>query len=253
MANIPVDFRRYLRWLYIFFLHWCCSRHFGSNPDPAYNFPAVYDDRGIGGLVGAIFEGHGIAARGFGRFIEVLLALSIMGANIPNICSFGISVQAISTWTQKVPRILVMLFAFAVAVTVCCILRNRFVEALENFLNILSYWCTPFAAVVMTEHLVFRRRIGYNISVWGSPKELPTGISAFGSWACGITAAFMGADQTWLVGPAAKAIGGADIGWELVSYRLRLVGTFTNFKQSAAVTVFVYLVTRTIELKVIGR
>lgn len=26
----------------------------------------------------------------------------------------------------------------------------------------------------------------------------------------------MGADQSWLVGPIAKAIGGADIGWELV-------------------------------------
>lgn len=187
-----------------------------KNPDPAYNFAAVYDDRGIGGLVGAIFEGHGTATRGFGRFIEVLLALSIMGANIPNIYSFGLSIQAISTWTQKIPRILVTLFGFAVAVTVSCILRDRFVEALENFLNILSYWCTPFATVVMTEHFVFRRGIGYDIAAWGSPKELPTGISAVVSWGCGVAIAFQGADQTWLVGPVAKAIGGADIGWELV-------------------------------------
>ncbi|CZR51321.1 related to Purine-cytosine permease fcyB [Phialocephala subalpina] len=208
-----------------------------SNPDPFYNFPAVYDDRGIGGLVGAIFEGHGTGVRGFGRFIEVLLALSIMGANIPNIYSFGLSVQAISTWTQKIPRILVTLFGFAVAVTVSCILRNRFVEALENFLNVLSYWCTPFAAVVMTEHFWFRRRIGYNVEDWSRPAGLPTGIAAFVAWACGITAAFMGADQTWLVGPAAKSIGGADIGWEL----------------GAAVGTGVYLIARTIDLKITGR
>lgn len=199
-----------------------------SNSDPAYNFAAVYDDRGIGGLVGAIFEGHGTGARGFGRFIEVLLALSIMGANIPNIYSFGLAVQAISSWTQKIPRVLVTLFGFAVSVVVCCVLRNRFVEALENFLNILSYWCTPFAAVVMTEHFVFRRSVGYDVSIWNNAKGLPTGIAAFVAWACGITAAFMGADQTWLVGPAAKSIGGADIGWELVSRVYWIAELLTN-------------------------
>jgi purine-cytosine permease-like protein len=111
-----------------------------SNPDPLYNLPAVYDDRGVGGLVGAVFEGHGTGVRGFGRFIEVLLALSITGANIPNIYSFGISVQAISSWAKKIPRVVVTLFGFSVALTVSCILRDRFVEALSNFMNILSYW-----------------------------------------------------------------------------------------------------------------
>jgi hypothetical protein len=47
-----------------------------------------------------------------------------------------------------------------------------------------------------------------------TPSTLPPGVAAFGAWACGLTAALMGA---WLVGPIAKAIGGADIGWELVS------------------------------------
>ena len=111
-----------------------------SNPDPTYNFPTVFEDRGIGGLVGAVFNGHGTGVRGFGRFIQVLLALSITGANIPNIYSFGISVQAISSWTQRIPRIVVTLFGFSVALTVSCILRDHFVEALENFMNILSYW-----------------------------------------------------------------------------------------------------------------
>ena len=111
-----------------------------SNPDPVYNFPDVYDNRGLGGLVGAVFEGRGTGVRGFGRFIEVLLAFGITGANIPNIYSFGISVQAISSWTQKIPRIVVTLFGFSVALTVSCILRDRFVEALSNFMDILSYW-----------------------------------------------------------------------------------------------------------------
>jgi len=208
-----------------------------SNPDPAYNFPSVYDDRGIGGLIGAIFDGYGSGVRGFGRFIEVLLAFSIIAANIPNIYSFGLTVQAISAWTQRIPRILVTMFGFALALTVSCILRNRFVEALENFLNILSYWCTPFAVVVLTEHLVFRRRLGYDTAVWDTPSLLPPGIAGIFSWACGITAAFMGADQSWLVGPIAKAIGGADIGWELAT----------------AISCSFYLLTRSLELKYFSR
>lgn len=191
-----------------------------SNPDPAYGFADVYDSRGIGGLVGAVFAGHGGGVRNFGRFIEVLLAFSIVGANIPNIYSFGLSVQAISSWTEKIPRILTTLFGFSIALVVSCILRDRFVEALENFLNVLSYWCTPFAAVVLLEHLVFRQKIGYKVEVWDTPALLPTGCAAIFSWACGIAAAFMGADQTWLVGPIAKKIGGADIGFELVSSSL---------------------------------
>lgn len=187
-----------------------------SNPDPAFGFADVYDSRGIGGLVGAVFAGHGAGVRGFGRFIEVLLAFSIVGANIPNIYSFGLAIQAISLWTEKIPRILTTLVGFAIALIVSCILRDRFVEALENFLNVLSYWATPFACIVLLEHFVFRQRIGYNVDVWDTPGMLPVGIAALFSWACGITAGFMGADQTWLVGPVAKAIGGADIGFELV-------------------------------------
>lgn len=60
-----------------------------SNLDPIYGFASVYDDRGIGGLVGAVFEGYGDAVRGFGRFIEIVLALSVVAANIPSIYSFG--------------------------------------------------------------------------------------------------------------------------------------------------------------------
>jgi purine-cytosine permease-like protein len=69
----------------------------------------------------------------------------------------------------------------------------------------------------MAEHFVFRGRLNYDVLVWDSHSFLPAGIAAFFAWACGLTAALMGADQSWLVGPIAKAIGGADIGWELVS------------------------------------
>ena len=74
--------------------------------------------------------------------------------------------------------------------------------------------------MVLLEHLVFRRNIGYDKEVWDTPGDLPSGVPALFSWACGFAMAFLGADQTWLVGPIANAIGGADIGFELVSFIL---------------------------------
>jgi purine-cytosine permease-like protein len=79
--------------------------------------------------------------------------------------------------------------------------------------------CTPYAIIVLTEHFLFRTvgRRGYDVLDWDTPTLLPPGIAAAVTWACGLTAALMGADQSWLVGPVAKAIGYADVGWELVS------------------------------------
>jgi purine-cytosine permease-like protein len=143
MADLRVDFQWHLLQLNFAFLIGVAIATLTSNPGSAYNSPAVYDAQGIGGLVGAVFNRYGTGVRGFRRFIEVILAFSIMGANIPNIYSFGLCVQAISDWMQKILRILVTQFGFAVALTVSCILRNRFVEAFENFLDLLSYWYVP--------------------------------------------------------------------------------------------------------------
>jgi purine-cytosine permease-like protein len=104
---------------------------------------------------------------------------------------------------------------------------------------------------------VFRRRHPYDVLVWDTPSLLPPGIAAFVAWACGLTAALMGADQSWLVGPIAKAIGGADIGWELVSQITSLssnqVLCLPISSQSAAVAFTVYVPSRLLELKFMDR
>lgn len=124
----------------------------------------------------------------------------------------------------------------------------------------LIFWhrCTPFGTVVLAEHFIFRGRLSYDVLAWDTPSLLPPGIAAIISWACGLTAALMGADQTWLVGPIAKAIGGADIGWELVSRIISLSSCdleilLTICTQSAAVALIIYVPSRMIELKFLGR
>jgi hypothetical protein len=64
-----------------------------------------------------------------------------------------------------------------------------------------------------------------------------------------------GADQSWLVGPIAKAIRGADIGWELVSRAVPAFGDILQFghQSAAAAAPTVYVSSRMLELRFLGR
>lgn len=76
---------------------------------------------------------------------------------------------------------------------------------------------TPFAGIMLIDHFIVRKRwIPYNVDAWDTPSKLPIGLAASVSFLAGLAVALLCADQTWLVGPIAKAFGGdgADIGFE---------------------------------------
>jgi purine-cytosine permease-like protein len=111
-----------------------------ANEDPAYNFGPTYDAGGFGALTGAVFGGHGSGLRNFGRFIQTLLGLGIIAANVPNMYSFALDIQAVSSFTQKVPRALVTIFGALCALAISLGLRNNFIDALQNFMDLFGYW-----------------------------------------------------------------------------------------------------------------
>lgn len=76
----------------------------------------------------------------------------------------------------------------------------------------------------------------YNTLAWDTPAQLPPGIAALLAWAVGLVCGIMGADQTWYVGPIAKAIGGADVGFEF-----------------SALVLVVYIPARLLEVKLFGK
>lgn len=216
-------------------------------------FTAAYASRGLGGLVGSVFEGYGGGVRGFGRFIQLILSLSIVGGNIPNIYSCGLSTQAVASWLLKVPRILITLFMFAIALVLSIVAQDHVVEVLSSLMNCLAYWCTPFAMVVLTEHFYFRRNVGYNAEGWNEVKQLPPGLAAITAWACGVAVSVVSMDQTWYVGPIAKSIG-TDIAFELVRPLHSLDPLFSNHTlQALGITPLVYIVLRSFEIKYSGR
>lgn len=100
---------------------------------------------------------------------------------------------------------------------------THFYETFVNILNVIGYWSTVFAAIVIIEHVVFRKNDWtlYDLSQWSKASELPLGLAAIFAFlcACGIIVPCM--SQVWYVGPIANA-GTGDIG-VLVGFALAAV------------------------------
>ena len=93
-----------------------------------------YGSSGIGGLLAAVlFPPLGR----FGQFCLVILALSIIGNNCPNIYSVTFSLQIMGQWTQHVPR---FLWTFVGTLVYCAIAipgYSHFESVLENFMLLI--------------------------------------------------------------------------------------------------------------------
>ncbi|KAJ7034539.1 purine-cytosine permease [Mycena alexandri] len=174
---------------------------------PSWN--TGYDQgNNLGGLISAVLQPTGR----FGQFLVVLMALSISGPSAPMMYSFGISLMNVSSVFTKVPRYVYAIIATGICIPLALVGQTRFYAFLVTLIDLIGYWCASFSAIVLTEHVVFRRcdLARYNVEDWDQPRKLPPGVAAllafFGSSA--LVVPFMA--QAWYVGPVAKATG--DIG-----------------------------------------
>jgi NCS1 nucleoside transporter family len=200
--------------------------------DPA--FAAAYDDHGVGGLMGQALRPLG----GFGKFLLVLLALSIIGCNLVNNYSFAFACQNFHPIMVKVPRFVWTMTGSAIIIAVAIAGENKFTEVLESFLSVIGYYLTPFLCVVTIEHFLFRHG-QYPLEEWNNMKVIPHGIAGFGAVAMGFVGAVLSMDQTWYVGVVARAIkpDGAELGWIF----------------SGVFSVLAYIPTRYLEKKYTGK
>lgn len=112
-----------------------------------------------------------------------------------------------------------------------------FFASLENFIAVISYWSAAMVAVLVTEHLVFRkgRYETYDHDAWNCASRLPLGIAAIASGALSFALVIPCMAQTWYVGPIAMTTG--DLGFEM----------------AFVVTGLLYLPLRSLEKKYTGR
>lgn len=182
--------------------------------DPA--FAEAYANDAVGGLLHQVLVPP---LGGFGKFCLVILALSIVGNNCPNIYSLTFSLQILTRYAQKVPRFLWTLVGTIVYCAIAIPGYSHFESILENFMLIIGYWLAIYEGISLPEHFFFKRGFaGYTPEFYDQPKRLPPSFAALCAFAFGIVGAVLGLAQVWYLGPIGRLIGtgyGGDIGFEL--------------------------------------
>lgn len=183
----------------------------------------------VGGLLDAVLRPAG----GFGKFLVVLLSLSVTGNVAITFYSISLNIQTFLPILLGVPRFVFSTVAAAIVIPLGILGAHSFHDTLLNFLSLIGYWATPFIAIVVSEHLIFRspssssspssasssnfssssRFSSYNLTHWDSPRHLPTGIPALLAGIAGVGVAVPCIHQVWFVGPIAEKTG--DIGFEV--------------------------------------
>ncbi|KAJ5233040.1 Purine-cytosine permease fcyB [Penicillium chermesinum] len=167
---------------------------------------------GNGGLLGAALSPLG----GFGKFCLVILALSIVANNCPNIYSVSLTLQVLSRYTQRVPRFVWTFCASCVSLAIAIPGYSHFETVLTNFMDFIAYWLAIYTGIALADHIIFKRGFsGYRIEIYDKREKLPCGIAASIAFAFGVAGMVTGMSQPWYTGPIADLAQGSDIGFEL--------------------------------------
>ncbi|KAH9928587.1 purine-cytosine permease [Amylocystis lapponica] len=163
----------------------------------------------VGGLLAAVLAPAGR----FGKFLTVLVALTIPSACAPTMYTFASSAMAVSPYFARVPRYVYALISTAILIPVAIVGAAHFYSTMTDVLNLIGYWSTVFAAVVLVEHVLFRRCsfAQYDAAAWDRPRRLPLGVAALLAFLCAFALVIPCMDQAWYVGPIART-GLGDIG-----------------------------------------
>ncbi|SMR43477.1 unnamed protein product [Zymoseptoria tritici ST99CH_3D1] len=193
----------------------------GTLTDPAWS--SAYSVS-AGALIVEAFRPLG----NFGSFCSVLVALGIVANMVLPTYASGVDFQAFGRWFERVPRIVWNTVALVVPMIGAIAGREHLAEIFSNFLALMGYWVSIWIAIVVEEHILFRKLggKGWKWEDWNDRTKLPIGIAAGVAFLVGWVGAIMGMSQVWYVGPLAKLVSeqGADIGnyvgfsWALVVY-----------------------------------
>ncbi|KIW32428.1 uncharacterized protein PV07_03977 [Cladophialophora immunda] len=195
----------------------------------------IFEAHGLGGVMGEIYH-----PRGWSRFALVISTFTVLGSIVAGNYSAGLAAQLVGDHFHAIPRLIWSFLAMLAALILALAGHDSLSTILSNFCSLLGYWSVCFAVIVFLEDQWFRRRDGYDLDLWDSPKALPLGIAAVVTLVAGyLVGALLGMDQTWFVGPIAKSFGG--IGGD--------VGIYLCF----VLSIVLYWPLRTIEKKRTGR
>jgi purine-cytosine permease-like protein len=197
------------------------------------SWQTAWNDYGIGGVMAEMLKPAG----GFGRFVLVVLALSIVGNMLLSYYSVALCLQMLVPVFTKVPRFVFVIVTLAIMVPMSIYAAAQWEKSLVNFLSMIGYWAGCFDAVIIEELVVFRNR-DYGLidpKSWNQGRKLPTGLAAIGASIISLGLVIPSMNTPWFTGPIGARIG--DVG----------------FEAAFVVTGIAYYPLRALEIKLMGR
>ncbi|KAG1717870.1 cytosine-purine permease [Suillus lakei] len=119
---------------------------------PAWN-EGFDDNSSVGGLLYSVLLPTGA----FGKILTALVALSVPSCCAPIMYTLINSFMAIGTRSAAVPRWVYILISEGILIPMAIVGAKRFYTTFVDILDIVGYWSSAFAAIILTEHVLFRR------------------------------------------------------------------------------------------------
>ncbi|KAL6937599.1 Purine-cytosine permease fcy2 [Hanseniaspora osmophila] len=180
-------------------------------------YMTAYTDRGVGGMLYAIMVEDSL--HGFGQFCCVVLAMSTVANNVPNMYSIAFGAQSIWSPLKKCPRPLWTTVGTGITIAIGIGAYYKFTSFMSNFMDAISYYLGIYTTMGLSEHFIYNkgRMSSYNPADWDNWHKLPIGIAGCCGLFVGAIGVAVGMDQTYWVGELGRKIGeyGGDIGFEL--------------------------------------
>jgi purine-cytosine permease-like protein len=175
------------------------------------SWEAGYDETAVGGVLAAMLTPSG----GFGKFVVVVLSLTLLGNMSATMYSITLNFQILLPQLVVIPRYVFSAVVTAIIIPVSIKAAFDFFENLENFISLIGYWSAAFVSVLIVEHNVIRRGnySTYEQDAWNSADRLPWGIAALAASVLSFGLVIPSMAQIWWTGPIAEKSG--DIGFEL--------------------------------------
>lgn len=170
----------------------------------------AYAETGVGGVMREMLTPAG----GFGKFVLVMLALSVIGNIAISMYSIALCLQMMLPSFARVHRFVFILATVAIMIPFAIGAAKAWEESLTNFLAVIGYWAGCFDAVLIVELLIFRKMdySTFDHAIWNDGRQLPPGIAAMGASLVSLGVVVPGMAEPWYTGPIAKITG--DIGFE---------------------------------------
>ncbi|KAI5952877.1 FCY21 [Candida jiufengensis] len=177
----------------------------------------LYETNSVGGLVYAILVEDSL--HGFGQFCCVVLALSTVANNIPNMYSMALSAQTFWSPLAKIPRVAWTIAGNGATLAICIPAYYKFESVMENFMNLISYYLAIYESLMLSSHLIWHKGNfrDYPYERYNDKSAYPLGLAGTFGFCCGVAGVVIGMNQTWYAGVLARQIGefGGDIAPEL--------------------------------------